>query len=77
MHLSLWDFGFQPERKISYSVNDREPAEADSEFQGERLIIAYVRRRPLYLFSWSHKRYFELDLVLDGKGSVKGKADTA
>jgi hypothetical protein len=76
VHLSLWGFGFQPDCKVSYSVNDGEPAGADSAFQGERLIIADVRRRPLYPFSWSHKRYLELDLVLDGEGSVIAKADT-
>lgn len=62
--------------QVSYSVNDGEPAEAHSAFQGERLIIADVRRRPLYPFSWSHKRFLDLELVLDGKGSVIAKADT-
>jgi hypothetical protein len=76
VHISLWGFGFQPECKVSYSVNDGEPAEADRAFQGERLIIVDVRRRPLYPFSCSHNRYLELDLVLDGKGSVIAKADT-
>lgn len=76
VHLSLRGFGFQPKCKVGYSVNLGKPAEADSAFQGERLIIADVRRRPLYSFSWSHKRYLELDPVLDAKGPLIAKADT-
>jgi hypothetical protein len=75
VRLSLRGSGFQSECKTSYSVNDGEPVEGHSAFQGERLIIADVTRRPLYPFSWSHKRYLEPELVLDGKSPVTAKAD--
>lgn len=73
--LTLWGDGFSPECKVSYSVNDGDPIDAYTAFQGTQQLVAQVTRRPLYPFSWSSRRYLELKLVVTEKAVNNAKED--